>query len=124
MKLAAVLAPLLLAAGLAACGDPSLSTAQIEEAAKAHVREQLGLSEEAALFGKVFVGEPVEGETVLCGTVRGTRADGTVITPRRFAISTEEPRWLLFENARKQPLPSQPDKFIEWHTTCAWEEEV
>lgn len=118
------IAALAFAALAAGCSGNGLSSEDATEAAKQRVRETLGLSQEAALFGKVYVGEPLEGEQVLCGTVRGTRADGRVITPRRFAITSEEPRWLIFETADRQPLPSRPDKFIEWHTTCFNEEEV
>lgn len=109
---------------LTACNVGGLSADEANEAAKQKVREQLGLAGGAALFSSVHVGEPVDGEQVLCGTVRGTRADGTIIPPRQFAISTEGSRWLLFEEAERQPLPSRPDKFIEWHTTCLGEAET
>ncbi|TFI57548.1 hypothetical protein E2493_14345 [Sphingomonas parva] len=122
MKIGAGL--VLFACLLGACEKDSLSSAEASEAAKQHVREQLGLASGAALFSNVYVGDPVDGEPVLCGTVSGKREDGTIITPRRFAISTENPRWLLFETVDRQPLPSRPDKFIEWHTTCFNEEET
>ncbi len=118
---AAALAALLLGMG---CEDQSLSTAQLEQAAKERVRESLGLTQESILFSNVFVGEPVEGDTVLCGTVRGKRADGTDIQPRRFIAAIDPARWLKFGPADNDVLPSQPDKFVEWHTTCLGEEEV
>ena len=114
-------AALAAAALLGACDENGTSAAEVQEAAKEHVRQQLGLSEDAALFTNVFVGEPVDGETVICGTVSGSRTDGTPLEPRRFAVSAEKEKWLLFESAAKQPLPSKPDKFVEWHTTCRGE---
>ena len=119
-----VVTALAAAALLAGCGGNETSTAEVEEAAKEHVRQNLGLSKDAALFSDVFVGEPVDGETVICGTVSGTRTDGSPLEPRRFAVSAENNKWLLFESAAKQPLPSQPDKFVEWHTTCRGEKEA
>ena len=111
------------AAMLAGCDRNDNSAAEVEKAAKEHVRQQLGLSKDAALFSNVFVGEPVDGETVICGTVSGTRTDGSALQPRRFAVAAENDKWLLFENAARQPLPSKPDKFVEWHTTCRGEAE-
>lgn len=110
---------------LAACGESGgLSTADVREAAQERVRAELGLTEDAATFTNLFVGEPVDGDTVVCGTVEGRRADGTVITPRRFIAAADPARWIKFEPATGLDLPSQPDKFIEWHTTCAGEEAV
>jgi hypothetical protein len=34
-------------------------------------------------------GEPVNGDTTLCGTVSEMRADGTAVTARRFIAATE-----------------------------------
>jgi hypothetical protein len=39
------------------------------KAAKERVRDALQLAPDAALFTNVFVGEPVNGDTTLCGTV-------------------------------------------------------
>ena len=121
------LRPLLgmLALMAAGCGsEAGLSTAEVQSAAKERVRGALRLTPESALFANVFVGEPVNGDTVLCGTVSGKRADGTEITPRRFVAATEPARWLKFDPAAGLDLPSQPAKFIEWHTRCAGEQEV
>jgi hypothetical protein len=118
----AVLAGLLAGAGCSQ-GD-GMSTADIQAAAKERVRQSLGLEEGSALFTNLFVGEPVDGDTVLCGTVRGRRADGSTITPRRFIAATDPARWVKFEPATGIDIPSRPDKFIEWHTTCAGKEEV
>ena len=112
---------------LAACGgdgDGVATTAEVEKAAKERVRQSLGLTEDSVLFSKVFVGEPANGETVLCGVVEGVRADGSKITPRRFIVGTEDSRWLLFGPPNEEILPSQPDKFLEWHTTCAGQEAI
>ena len=113
---------LLAALLLAGCESGGLSTAEMQEAAKERVRESLGLTQESALFTEVFVGEPVDGDTVLCGTVEGTTADGTRIRPRRFIVATEPARWLKFEPVDGNVLPSQPDMFAEWHTTCLGEQ--
>ena len=121
MKAATLLACLL----LAGCdGSGGLSAAEAEAAAKERVRQSLHLSEDTTLFSKVFVGEPIEGDTVLCGTVEGRREDGTRITPRRFIAATDPARWVKFEPVIGLELPSRPDKFIEWHSACLGEEEV
>lgn len=99
-----------------------MSAADAQEAAKERVRSSLGLQQDAALFTNVFVGEPMDGDTVLCGTVEGRRSDGTAIQPRRFIAATDPARWVKFEPADGLDLPSQPDKFLEWHSTCLEEE--
>ena len=111
-----------LGALLTACEKEGYSAAEVEEAAKERAREKLGLSKETALVSKVFVGEPVDGETVLCGTVGG--ANGAAVEPQRFIVSTDATKWLVFESAEKPPAPSQPGKFVEWHTTCRGEQEA
>lgn len=118
--------PLLAALALAApgCDRGGLSTADLQEAAKERVRQSLDLTEDSALFTDIFVAEPVDGDTVLCGTVEGTRANGTHIAPRRFIAATDPARWIKFDPADGSVLPSQPDKFLEWHTTCLGEAEV
>lgn len=110
---------------LTACGSgDGLSTREVRAEAEERVRQSLQLAEGSALFTDVFVGEPVEGDTVLCGTVEGRRADGTVVPPRRFIAATEPARWLKFEPVDGNILPSQPDKFIEWHKACTGEAAV
>ena len=102
----------------AACGDDSLSTAQVEEAAKERVRQKLGLNPEAALFSTVWVGKSRDGEMVLCGRVAGAPENGPGIAPRRFIAATDPARWVLFEPASNVSLPAQPDRFVEWKTAC------
>ena len=109
---------------LMSCSQSGTSSAEVQDAAKERVRETLKLRPGATLFSNVFVGEPVEGDIALCGTVSGTRADGTEIRPRRFIAALDPERWVKFEPATGIDLPSQPDKFVEWHSTCAGEEEV
>lgn len=110
---------------LASCGDgDGLSTAELEAAAKERVRETLNLAPNAVLFSKVFVGEPVNGDLVVCGTVSGETATGESVTPRRFIAAVDPARWVKFEPARGIDAPSRPDMFLEWHTACAGEEEV
>ena len=109
---------------LAGCDSrDGLSTAEVRYAAEERVRQSLDLAPESAMFTQVFVGEPVNGETALCGIVQGTRTDGTEIMPRRFIAGTEPARWVKFEPASGIDLPSQPDKFVEWHTHCLGEQE-
>lgn len=103
---------------LAACGNEGVSTADVQSAAKERVREQLGLTAESVLFTESFVGQPVDGDTVICGIVGGTRADGAQITPRRFIAATDPGRWVKFEPVTNSALPAQPDKFVEWYGTC------
>ncbi len=110
------------AAMLVGCAEKGVSTLQVEQAAEARARQKLGLGEDAELVSRVFVGQPVDGETVMCGMVRGKRADGRAVEPQRFIVSTEPWKWLLFESAEKPSLPSLPGKFVEWHTTCLGEQ--
>ncbi|MDT9600138.1 hypothetical protein [Sphingosinicella rhizophila] len=103
---------------MGSCKENGLSTAEIQEEAKERVREQLGLTEEAALFTEMFVGKPLDGDTIVCGRVGGRRADGTVIVPRRFIAATDPGRWVKFEPVTDSTLPSRPQKFVEWYGTC------
>lgn len=109
------------ALGAAACDSEGVSTVDVERAAEARVIKSLGLSEDAAVFADVFVGGEAKGDRVVCGTVSGTRADGTAITPRRFIAAIEPARWLTFEPVTNSTLPSQPDKFVEWEQACGAE---
>lgn len=112
-------AAFLAAAMLAGCDSGGgLSTADVQTAAKERVREQLGLTQESTLFTETFVGQPVDGDTVICGTVGGKTEDGATITPRRFIAATEPGRWVKFEPVTNSALPSQPRKFVEWYGTC------
>ena len=104
---------------IASCGgDADLTPAEVQEAAQERVRAELGLSKEAALFTETFVGKPLRDSATLCGTVSGTKADGTVITPRRFIAATDPDRWVLFEPVTSSTLSSHQDKFVEWIGTC------
>jgi hypothetical protein len=120
-RASSLLSLLLLAAS---CGDNGLSTAEFQQAAKERVRAALNLTPESTLFTNVFVGKPAKGDMVLCGTVQGQRADGSDIGPRRFIVATDPARWLKFEPIDDDALPSQPDKFLEWSTSCTDEAEV
>lgn len=106
------------AVALSACDSGGLSTADVQEAAKERVRENLGLTADSALFTETFVGQPVGGDTVICGTVSGKAADGSVIVPRRFIAAADPGRWVKFEPVTNSALPSQPRKFVEWYGTC------
>ena len=106
------------AVALAGCGGEGLSTADVQTAAKERVRDQLGLTEASALFTDTFVGQPLNGDTVICGTVEGTTADGATITPRRFIAATDPARWVKFEPVTDAIIPSRPQKFIEWDDVC------
>lgn len=112
------------AALLAACDSDGLSTVDVMTAAKERVRQSLELTEDSTLFTNVFVGEPVEGDIVVCGTVEGRHADGSIVEPRRFIAATDPARWIKFEPVNNPIIPSQPDKFIEWNPTCAGKEAV
>lgn len=114
--MSAGIAALLLAA--AGCDDNGLSTADVQAGAKERVRAELGLTEDSVLFTETFVGQPFEGDTVICGTVEGRRADGTVIPPRRFIAAADPARWVKFEPASNAAIPSQPRMFAEWYGTC------
>ena len=105
---------------LAACGDEGggLTTADVQNAAKERVREELELTPQSVLFTETFVGQPVDGDTVICGTVAGKTADGRSVTPRRFIAATDPARWMKFEPVTASALPSQPQKFVDWYGTC------
>lgn len=119
MRLSMQLCALAAAMVLPSCGDGgSLTPAEVQEAAKERVRAELGLSKEAALFAETFVGEPLKNSATLCGTVSGRKADGTVVTPRRFIAATDPDHWVLFEPVTDSVLSSHQNKFVEWVGTC------
>lgn len=101
------------------CDRPErqLSTADISAQAKAQVRAELGLSEDAALFSNVFVPGYEDGELMACGSVSGTRADGQAIEPRRFIVQVEPARWVRWETG--DPRPSRAAGFERtWQEIC------
>lgn len=102
-----------------ACTDDGVTTAEVQDAAKERVRHELGLTPESALFTETHVGQPLNGDTTLCGIVEGRRADGTAITPRRFIVATDPGRWVKFEPVTAADIPASTDKFVEWGPTCA-----
>lgn len=109
-----------LALGAAGCsGGDGLSTAEAQEAAKARVRQELGLTREAALFTNVFVGREREDEPVVCGTVAGRNAAGSSIAPRRFIAGTDPSRFLSLEPVASATHATPTDKFAEWAELCA-----
>lgn len=123
LKTTVVAAAIAAALALTACDSDGLSTAEVTAAAEERVAKALGLSRDAALFTNVFVGRPVDGEVVLCGTVEGTRADGTAIEPRRFIAGAEREAWVRFDAA--SDMSQVPiNNAVDWVSTCAGEEEV
>ena len=115
---------LVMALALAACEENGVTTAEVQDAAKDRVRQSLGLTPESTLFTSVYVGQPLNGDTVLCGTVEGRRADGTTITPRRFIAATDPARWVKFEPVTAADIPGWTHMFVEWDSTCAGESEL
>lgn len=115
-------APALAAAAtliLGGCGDEGgMSTADVQSAAKERVRAELGLTTESVLFTETFVGQPVDGDITICGTVEGRTSDGRAVTARRFIAAADPARWVKFEPVTNSALPSQPRKFVEWYGTC------
>lgn len=109
---------------LAGCGSEGLSTSDVQAAAKERVREKLALTPQSTLFTETFVGRPVDGDTTLCGTVEGKRADGTSVPPRRFIAATEPGRWLKFGAADGPTPPTHSDKFANWTEICGGEQEI
>lgn len=115
------------AALVVACDSGSLSTADVQAAAKERVRNSLGLTSRTALFTDVFVGAPRDGEVVLCGTVGGEKPDGTTVGPRRFVAGTDPAQWLHFETAAEVGEadtigPTAMNMFVdEWAKFCAGE---
>ena len=105
------------ALAVSACDSGGTSTREMEAAAIEQAREKLNLPADALLEAKVWVGQPFDGETVMCGTVSDTSA-GSAVRPQRFAATPEPLRWLVFEDAHDPMSRSQPDKFIEWASVC------
>lgn len=106
---------------LAGCAQDGVSAAEARRIAEERVRQELGLTPEGAVFSNVFVGR--EGEDrdhpVICGTVGGTRHDGTRIGPRRFIMSMDEARTLAWERLGAATAVTPTDKFPEWAELCA-----
>ncbi|MBA2772219.1 MAG: hypothetical protein M3428_03375 [Pseudomonadota bacterium] len=102
---------------LGGCESGGTSTREMEAAAIAHARQELGLAETVPLEATVWIGEPREGQTVMCGTV-SDRSPGGGAPPQRFAATSDPVNWLIFEGAHNAMVPSQPDKFPEWQALC------
>lgn len=98
-----------------------LSTSDVRVAAEERVRQSLGLKEGSQLFTNVFVGQSDGDDVVLCGTVDGTRPDGSKVGPRHFIAATEPARWVRFERAEEVGQEPTPDFPVEWATTCSRE---
>ena len=108
---------------LPACGsEAEISTAEARSAAEQRVREKYGLPPQAPLSTEIFVGEPRDGEPVLCGTTRPGEGAGQSFPPQRFVAATDPARWLVFEQANDPVRTAQPNMFLEWGTHCAGEE--
>lgn len=107
------------ALGLAACGanEPGLSTADIVAQAEAHVREELELSERAALFTDVFIPGYEDGELMVCGNVSGSRPGGPPIAPRRFIVQLDPVRWVAWE-AENSPHRMPAGFAAAWTEIC------
>ena len=106
------------ALALAACDGGGLTSNDVQTAAKERVREQLNLTADSTLFTETFVGQPVNGDTVVCGTVSGRTAEGAEITPRRFIAAADPGRWVKFEPVTNVALPTKPDMFVDWYKAC------
>lgn len=105
--------------GLVGCGDENqgLSTAEISERAKEHVREELGLGRNAALFTDISVPGYEDGELVVCGSVSGQRENGALVARRRFIMQLEPARWVAWERepTSEVAVSDFPDK---WSAIC------
>lgn len=55
---------------------------------------------------------------MMCGTVRGTRGDGSPIEPERFIAATKPLKWLLFQRVNEPSIAAVPEKFVDWNTAC------
>ena len=109
---------------LCGCAEEGLSTGDVQAAAKERVREKLGLTAESALFTETFIGRPFDGDSTVCGTVEGKRADGTPVPPQRFIAATEPGRWVKFSGGDGLTAPTHPDKFANWTELCGGQQEV
>lgn len=102
---------------LAACERGGASTREVREAAIDRARDELQLADNVPIEARVWVGEPLDDDMVVCGTV-SSKGDGQAMQPKRFAATTEPIRWLVFEDAHDAMIRSQPDKFYEWAQLC------
>ena len=107
-------------AALAACENGGTSTAEAERAAEQQVRERFGLAADAQFETEVFVGTPLDGETILCGTVRSAGA-GNAFPPQRFVAETDPAKFLKLQAADARAAPTAPNMFIEWDDHCGSE---
>ena len=104
---------------LAGCGGGGMTTEDVREAAIDRAREELGVAADTPLEATVWIGGEYEGDVVVCGTVSDRTAGASGSVPQRFAASTDPFRWLVFEGAHDPVVTTQPDKFPEWATLCA-----
>lgn len=103
---------------LAACESGGTSTAEAERAAEQQVRERFALPADAQFDTDVFVGTPLDGEIILCGTVRSA-GGGNAFPPQRFVAKTDPATFLKFQAADAPTPPTAPNMFVEWDEHCA-----
>lgn len=106
------------AAALAACESGGTSSAEAERAAEQQVRERFGLAADAPLETDVAVGEPRDGETILCGTVRSAGGEAS-FPPQRFVAETDPAKFLKLQPASAPTPQTAPNMFTEWEEHCA-----
>ena len=107
---------------LSGCGkEDGLSTAELRQAAEQRVREKFNLAPDIPLSTETFVGNPLDGDVVICGTVKGAGPHAPAFPPQRFVAATDPARWLKFQEADAPMRTTHPDKFIEWEGHCMGE---
>ncbi len=118
------LVPLAALVSLAGCNQDGTSTREMERAAIERTRQELGLQPDAALEATVWVGEPHDGDILLCGTVSSAPGAASPIAPQRFAASTDPVQFQIFEDAHSPMVTAEPDMFLSWKTHCAGKQEA
>ena len=110
------------AAMLAGCErSDGLSSGELKRAAEQRVREKFNLAQDLPLSTETFVGNPRNGDVVICGTVKGAGAHAAAFPAQRFVAATDPARWLKFQDSDAPVRTTQPDKFVEWEGHCMGE---
>lgn len=108
---------ILAALALQGCAADGTSSADVERAAEALVRDKFELSETAPLKTRVVVGREHKRQPVMCVMVDGTDGDGTPL-PTQYLISAIDPqRWLMI-GSRVNPRDTRTEMFAEWSQLC------
>ena len=111
--------PALAAVAASGCGGGGVSTAEVEQAAIEHARQQLGLAADAPLTATVWTGREADGQLTYCGEVSSAQGAAAPIRPQQFAAHGDPLNFFIFGDAHQLEPRSQPGKFENWTALCA-----